>query len=382
MQRLAPHIPRIAGGVYLLLICIFAFKPFQFVAVCDQQKLDWIPDESGVRISPCSALTSPEPPIQLYEAFRHGAELTLDVILKTTKVTANGARWIVSYSQDVLNRNFTLGQEKDALMFRLRTKITDPNGVLPHLTVPRVFSPGVRQHIAVTYDGKTERIYVDGKLVEAASFLRGNLSNWSRNHYMVIGNEITANRPWEGDLYRIALYNRALSAGEIVLNFEKSSRYTDFPSVTRGLVSCFDFREGGGSTVYDHSPKRVVGKLVNARFQSFGETLMYHFRSRFFPHDMAFNVMGFIPLAFVIYFNLPPLRRLKGWGFYGIPVTAGFFISLAIEYLQRFTMIRNANLWDIIYNVAGTVLGTLLLHAIVRCKEGSPGQSGASPKND
>ena len=382
MQRFAPHIPSIAGGVYLLLICIFAFRPFQFIAVCDQQQIDWIPDERGVRISPCSALASPEPPMQLYEAFRHGAELTLDLFLKTAAETATGARWIVSYSQDVLNRNFTLGQEEDALVFRLRTKITDPNGVLPHLTVPKVFSSGVRQHIAVTYDGKKERIYVDGKLVETASFLRGNLSNWSRNHYLVFGNEMTANRPWEGILYRVALYNRALTAGEIVHNFEKSNRRTDFPPVTRGLVGCFDFREGRGDAAYDHSPKPAVGKLVKARFQSFGETLMYHFHRRFFPHDMAFNVMGFVPLAFVIYFNFPALRRLKGWGRYGIPISIGFMISLTIEYLQRFTMIRNANLWDIIYNVAGTALGVLLLHATIRFREVSAGQSGGSAEND
>jgi len=375
IKRLAPYLPRTAGIIYLLLILIFAFRPFQFVPVCEQQRIDWIPDESGVRISACSALASPEPPMPLWEAFRQGAELTLDVLLKTAEKTATGTRWIVSYSQDVLNRNFTLGQEQDALVFRLRTKLTDPNGILPHLTVPGVFSPGDRQHIAVTYDGKAERIYVDGKLVETASVLRGSLSNWSRNHYLVLGNEMTANRPWEGVLYRVALYNRALGAEEVSRNFDNSSRLTGFPSVTRGLVGCLDFREGRGKAVHDHSQNGAVGRLVRARFQTFGETLMYHFHRRFFKYDMVINVLGFIPLASLIYFNFPAVRRLKGWGLYTIPIAGGFFISLSIEYVQRFTIIRNANMWDIIYNVAGAALGAFLLHACIRFRKKPAGSS-------
>jgi hypothetical protein len=293
----------------------------------------------------------------------------LDVFLKSAKKDAEGTRWIVSYSKDVLNRNFTLAQEKDTLIFRLRTKITDPNGILPHLAVPGVFSPGTLQHIAVTYDGRKEQIYVDGKLVKTASILSGGLSNWSRHHFLVLGNEMTANRPWRGILYRVALYNRALRAEEIARNHRESIAPTGYPSVVRDLVSCFDFREGSGNAAHDQSPKGAAGTLVKARFPTFGDTLMYHFNRRFFPHDMAFNVIGFIPLAFLIHFNLPTIRQSGSWGLYGIPIASGFVISLTIEYAQRHTIIRNANLWDIIYNVAGTALGAFLFHIFMRWGE-------------
>ena len=177
---------------------------------------------------------------------------------------------------------------------------------------------------------------------------------------------MTANRPWDGELYRVALYNRALTDGEITENFEKSSHGTAFPAVTRDLVGCFDFREQAGDAAHDHSPTGTGGTLVSARFLTFGETLLYHFQHRFFTQDMAFNVLGFIPLAVLVHLNAPGLRRTGMWGLYGLPAAIGFSISLTIEYVQRHTMIRNANLWDIIYNVVGTLLGALLFHALMR----------------
>jgi hypothetical protein len=36
---------------------------------------------------------------------------------------------------------------------------------------------------------------------------------------LAIGNELTNNRPWLGEVFLIAIYNRALSATEVQQNF-------------------------------------------------------------------------------------------------------------------------------------------------------------------
>jgi hypothetical protein len=75
---------------------------------------------------------------------------------------------------DPYQRNFTLGQENDSLILRLRTSDSDLNGVYPHFRANKVFEPGKKQHITVSYDGKLEKLYVDGKLREISSRLKGN----------------------------------------------------------------------------------------------------------------------------------------------------------------------------------------------------------------
>jgi glycopeptide antibiotics resistance protein len=74
---------------------------------------------------------------------------------------------------------------------------------------------------------------------------------WNSRFTFQIGNEATLDRPWVGEVYVVALYNRALSANEIRDNFLEGSA-----AKTRsleGLVSLYTFSEGQGPVVYDRS---------------------------------------------------------------------------------------------------------------------------------
>jgi glycopeptide antibiotics resistance protein len=74
--------------------------------------------------------------------------------------------------------------------------------------------------------------------------------------------------------------------------------------------------------------------------------------------DILINVVGFIPLGFL----LARYLRYKGCGSLAVvllAVAAGFGISFFIEILQAFLPARSSDMMDLIANTFGTIIGCL-----------------------
>lgn len=365
MQIISTRTFRIITALYILLLYLVAFWPFDFLPVCPSHRIRWINPGDGVRITPCSVLSTPEPPEELREAFLKAEGFTIEILLMTSEEDQRGPARIVSFSRDTSHRNFTLGQEKDALVLRLRTTETGPNGSDPALSVDQLLIPGVRQHITVTYDGSRHQVYLEGRAHRNFDILGGDFSTWAPGQYLMIGNEYTGKRPWYGEVFLVALYNRALPAAEVAANFEAAftppGDAREARRVKPGLVALYEFQKGKGSVVPDRSPAGAGGELKPARFRSFFRNMADNATYRFGSRDMILNILAFIPLGILVWFSLPRDRRVHL--LFGIltPVAAGFLVSLSIEFVQQYSFTRNPNLLDVIYNTAGSMAGVVLV---------------------
>lgn len=96
------------------------------------------------------------------DALRRANQLTLKLACRAASVHQDGPARIISVSTDPYHRNLTIGQEGSALVVRLRTPMTGPNGREPELVKPHVFDRDVDRTILITYDGATLAAYVDG----------------------------------------------------------------------------------------------------------------------------------------------------------------------------------------------------------------------------
>jgi VanZ like family/Concanavalin A-like lectin/glucanases superfamily len=99
----------------------------------------------------------------LFDALVQRGQLTLLISMRPDSMDQIGPARVVTYSQDGFNRNFTLGQIHNALTFRLRTPDSGLNGTSPALYSGPVLSLNRTSFVAVTYDGRFSRLYVDGK---------------------------------------------------------------------------------------------------------------------------------------------------------------------------------------------------------------------------
>jgi len=107
---------------------------------------------------------------------------------------------------------------------RLRTSTNDNNGTDPNVRSGNNKAQTVLQHVVFVYnpsDGKGY-LYLNGTLIKTENNVRGNLNNWDSGFQMIIGNEFgdgLYDRDWQGEIYTIAIYSKALTQAEITQNY-------------------------------------------------------------------------------------------------------------------------------------------------------------------
>lgn len=111
----------------------------------------------------------------LIEAIRDSGEFLLRARFRTESLEQYGPARIVSSSNDIYSRNFTLGQSGSALVLRLRTPLTGPNGSQPSLRVSGCLRPERTTEVRVTYHEGVIRLRIDG---EVRRTLRTNVLTW------------------------------------------------------------------------------------------------------------------------------------------------------------------------------------------------------------
>ena len=77
------------------------------------------------------------------------------------------------------------------------------------------------QHVVLTYDPVNgQKIYVNGVYTgDADQSKGGTLANWDTTFALVLGNETTGQRQWQGTIKFVAIHNRALTPAQIQQNF-------------------------------------------------------------------------------------------------------------------------------------------------------------------
>jgi hypothetical protein len=116
----------------------------------------------GLFVSGTRWLRSDEAGRRIGDALRRANQLTLKLACRPASVNQDGPARIISVSTDPYHRNLTVGQEGSALVVRLRTPMTGPNGREPELVKPHVFDRDIDRTILITYDGATLAAYADG----------------------------------------------------------------------------------------------------------------------------------------------------------------------------------------------------------------------------
>ena len=174
---------------------------------------------------PGARIGSSGPATELTQALTAANELTLEAWIAPENTTQEGPARIISLSGGASTRNVTLGQglwggqPSDSFNVRLRSSDTDMDGQPMLNTGAGAASIGLQHVIYTRAQNGATRIFVNG-VVRANGATLGDLDNWDDGFQLLLGNESGVDRSWSGRLHLVALYDRALSAGEVVQNFE------------------------------------------------------------------------------------------------------------------------------------------------------------------
>lgn len=188
-------------------------------------RVTWFP--GYLRINSATALVSAVNATKLIDAGKATNEVTFEAWVRPANISQGGPAHIVALAKDGSQRNFLIGQEKNRFDAIVRTSSTGTGGSVlssANNTVSTALS-----HIVQTRNAAgVTRLYKDGVLMISGT-IAGTFSTWASDHKLSIAAEPKGGKNWLGDLYLVAIYNRALTQEEILQNFSVGSEPASAP---------------------------------------------------------------------------------------------------------------------------------------------------------
>jgi hypothetical protein len=189
----------------------------------------------GLDLQGGKATSNPGDSKKLYNVIASGSgsqQYSVEAWVVPANTTQEGPARIITYANGTGARNFMLGQILYTYVFRNRslTPTGNTNGG-PDLVTNDADEDlqAQLQHVVMTYDQAVGRkIWVNGMWTEDPDPAEAALLvNWHPDYVFAIGNETSNNRPWLGQMKFLAIYNRALAAEQIQMNYAAgaSQRY-------------------------------------------------------------------------------------------------------------------------------------------------------------
>jgi hypothetical protein len=158
---------------------------------------------------------------KLYNLIQATGEFSVEAWVAPALVAVDKS-YMVSYSGGDTLRNFTLGQTNQDYDFMLRSSKSDLNGMV-QLKTPdtALLLQASLQHVVLTYDPVNGRqIYVNGVNANVPDPQKGGtISNWDNTFALVLGNEVSGDRSWQGLIKFVAIHSRAMSGPQVLQNF-------------------------------------------------------------------------------------------------------------------------------------------------------------------
>jgi hypothetical protein len=159
---------------------------------------------------------------KLYTLLQATGEFSIEAWVAPALVAVDNS-YMVSYSGGDTLRNFTLGQTNQDYDFMLRSSTATGLNGMPQLQTPNsaMALQASLQHVVMTYDPVNGRqIYVNGVNQNVVDPQKGGtLANWDNTFALVLGNEVSGDRSWQGEIKFVAVHSRAMSVTQVMQNY-------------------------------------------------------------------------------------------------------------------------------------------------------------------
>lgn len=129
-------------------------------------------------------------------------------------IESNGPTRIFTSSNGIEADQFNthIGQDYDQLSIRIRSGQSQQWEL-----VPDVFSPGERVTVALAVADGEAIVVIDGQRRAAFDLGSSSLGDWDEEFPILIGDEFTRNRTFEGTIEQVLVFDRALTEGDPAL---------------------------------------------------------------------------------------------------------------------------------------------------------------------
>lgn len=254
----------------------------------------------------------------------------------------------IFYIGDKYRDFFIIGQWNGNLIVRFTSK----ENKVSVFGAGNVLSTGVPTYLLLVNTNDSLRMYVNGCLKK--SYPKGiPLTAYLKKDCNIsIGNSVSGDQQWEGELSCLNFYNHALTPRECSDHFYKWQsthlcRFLFYFSANSGKVDSLSLPIVTPNSFFPLQPKYLTPPWIDFKAE-------FNYASDVILNLIAFIILGFLALAFYSFYFQNRLLLIL------IAISNSFFISITIETFQIFLPSRTSQLSDLIMNALGGYLGALL----------------------
>lgn len=259
-------------------------------------------------------LQSQEPPSWMSEVISEN-ELSVSLAVQPYLSYQTGPARILTISRDHHSRNLTIGHDGHDLIVRLRRSANTLNGTPPYVS-PAVFRDAGARNIVISIRREILRVWVDGELKIDEALPNHPLAHWDPDFLLALGNELTWQRPWRGEITRAQI---------------------ETPS---GAIDVL-------------SPLAIKTPRIRERVGGWWQYVTTD------PIDLLANLIAFIAIGILSVRCLSRPDSIHA-AIIWVPV------CLTAEFLQLFIAGRFSSVSDLFVNILGTLIGAHVYLAITR----------------
>jgi VanZ like protein len=348
------EVRRTYGVISLILLAGLLYaglKPFH----APENQVAWVPGHSGLHFSGLGAVLSTG--FLAPSASTTGGR-SLEIILRPDLV--DRGETIVAFYDPRALRYFSINQS----LADLELEIT-PNSAWRREPVSRIylgqeFQDRKSGFWTVTSGASGIAVYRDGKLKAQGEGFRISRQDFSGR--LIVGTSPHYGGGWSGILSGLAVYDRLLLPADVVRHYRSWVDHAS-PEITRedDCVALYLFDERSGNRVRDRTGSGYdldIPDRFSVPDQAMLDPVWRAIRwSRTFWEDALINVAGFVPAGFFFcgYLSFRGFRRPAV-----LATLLGSALSLAIEVAQAHIPTRDSSMSDLVTNVAGTAIGTVV----------------------
>ena len=353
--------------VIILEMLFFGLWPFNYLP---KNQVAWVETGKGINFQGKGHILSTESTIWPRDDYS-GEPLTLEIILKPERTYGDWIPHILSLCDQSGREIVYFGQWENNLIIRFMDHRRWVERVKMEFESSAVFIAGKPVLINLVLTQMGASLFINGRLDREFTDLNFTQLLVERPvQSLVFGNSSWGDSPWTGDLTYFAVFDKALESTVIRDRYHQ----LEIGKEADGMISAgeeiirYRFNENSGRIIRNDASKDwnflIPRTLIPLRREFLSLPSLYYFNSRSFYNDAIINLLGFIPIGFILAGFIGTSTNSKRLRAFAIAVLLGGSLSLFIEVNQAFLIGRVSSFSDIIVEILGTAVGAnFMIHS-------------------
>lgn len=334
--------------------------PFNFFA---KNEVRWLPGENGIEINNPGVVVG-RGSLQ-FAASGSGNSCSIEFILRPASI--EDSRTILSVYTPANPRQFHVRRYGDALLISHDVPVGASRPRTLAFDIDHVFQVGTLVRVTIASGPNGTVVYLNGNPARSVPGFRISQSDLAGQ--FVLGTSAVDYETWAGEIHGLAVYSRALTSAEV--RAESNAGFSGREdtqkdlgtAMAQGAVAVYPFNEGSGSEIHSSVPGSApvleIPKYFAVPHKAFLKLPAQGYERNYaYALDLAQNIVGFMPLGFILCAYLACSH--DRWRATVYATLIGGLLSFTIEVVQYYVPRRDSGVTDIITNTLGTALGALL----------------------